>query len=107
MALFFNTARFPGQLRCSMLLVEQRFPIGRNSADWSWRSLTLRMRTRRHQLHALNRLPPVVIEEPILVRLEAGDDRMPRCGGMHLMHAGTENFHNSRCAHTSHTCANE
>ena len=35
------------------------------------------MRMRRQQLRPFDRLPRLVIVEPILTRLEAGDDRMP------------------------------
>ena len=37
----------------------------------------LRMRMRREQLHAVDHRLLLVIEEPILTRLEAGNDRMP------------------------------
>jgi len=40
------------------------------------------MRMRRKQLHTLDHPPLLVIEEPILTRLEAGNDRMPCCRRM-------------------------
>ena len=36
----------------------------------------------RKQLRTLDHPPLLVIVEPILTRLEAGDDRMPGCRGM-------------------------
>jgi hypothetical protein len=40
------------------------------------------MRMRRKQLHTLDHPPFLVIVEPILTRLEAGNDRMPCCRRM-------------------------
>jgi hypothetical protein len=62
--------------------VQQRFPIGRNSPCRSRCWLILRMRMRRKQLHTPDHVARLVIEEPILTRLEAGNDRMPCCRGM-------------------------
>jgi hypothetical protein len=67
---------------CELTLVQQRFPAGRHSARRSWYGLILGMRMRRKQPHALDHRPLLVIVEPILTRLEAGNDRMPRCRGM-------------------------
>jgi hypothetical protein len=41
--------------------------------------LVVGVRMRRKQLHTLDHLLLLVIEEPVLTRLEAGNDRMPRC----------------------------
>ena len=62
--------------------MQQRFPIGWNSPCRSRCWLILRMRMRRKQLHTLDHPPLLVIEEPILTRLEAGNDRMPCCRRM-------------------------
>jgi hypothetical protein len=64
------------------ILVQQRFPVGRHSSHRSRHGLILVMRMRRKQPHTLDRCPLLVIVEPILTRLEAGNDRMPRCRGM-------------------------
>ena len=37
------------------------------------------MRVGRKQFHTLDHFPLPVIEEPVLTRLKAGDDRMPCC----------------------------
>jgi hypothetical protein len=58
-------------------LVQQRFPICRNSSCRSWCWLILRMRMRRKQLHALDHTRLIVIEEPILTRLETRNYRCP------------------------------
>ena len=58
-------------------LVQQRFPIGWNSTFRSRRWLILRMRKWWKQLHTLDHPPSPVIVEPVLTRLEAGNDRMP------------------------------
>jgi hypothetical protein len=65
-----------------VLLVQQRFPIGWNSPCRSRCWLIPRMRMRRKQRHTLDHPPRLVIEEPILTRLEAGNDRMSRCRRM-------------------------
>jgi len=62
--------------------MQQRFPVGRNFPRRSRCWLMLRMRMRGEQLHTLDHPPPLVIEEPVLTRLEAGNDRMPRCRRM-------------------------
>ena len=61
-----------------MPLVQQRFPIGWNSAC----GLDPPDANRRRQLHALDHPLRFVIEEPILTRLEAGNDRMSCCRRM-------------------------
>ena len=61
------------------VLVQQRFPVGRNSSGRSRYGLIFRMRMRRKQLYTLDHRLLLVIVEPILTRLETGDDRMPRC----------------------------
>src|ERR1700722_937391 len=63
-------------------LVQQRFPIGWNSPCRSRRWLIVRMRMWGRQLHTLDHLPLLVIEEPILSRLEAGNDQMTCCRRM-------------------------
>jgi hypothetical protein len=62
-------------------LVQQSFPIGWNSPRGPRYGLIFWMRMRGKQLRTLNRPLLLVIEEPILTRLEAGNDRMPgfRC----------------------------
>src|ERR1700683_5002495 len=61
-------------------LVQQRFPIGWNPPRRPGYCLIQRMRMRRKQLRALDHPPLLIIVEPILTRLEAGNDRMPcRC----------------------------
>jgi len=62
--------------------VQQRFPVGRNPLCRPGRWLVRWMRMWRKQLHTLDHSPLLVIIEPILTRLEAGDDRMPRCRRM-------------------------
>src|SRR5580692_11299928 len=53
-------------------LVQQRFPIGRNSPCRSGCRLIQGMRMRRKQLLTLDRRPRLVIVEPILTRLKTG-----------------------------------
>ena len=61
-------------------LVQQQFPIGWNSPCGSRYGLIFGMRMWRKQLRALDHPLFLVIVEPILTRLEAGNDRMPsRC----------------------------
>jgi hypothetical protein len=61
-------------------LVQERFPVGRHSSCGARCGLIFWMRMRRKQLHALDHSLLLVIVEPILTRLEAGNDRMPcRC----------------------------
>ncbi len=62
--------------------MQQRFPIGWNSSSGSRCGLTFGMRMWRKQLHTLDHPSLLVIVEPILTRLEAGNDRMPRCRRM-------------------------
>src|SRR5271155_1066403 len=62
--------------------MQKRFPIGWNSPCRSRGWLILRMRMRRKQLHTLDHCLLLVIVEPILTRLEAGNDRMPCFCGM-------------------------
>ena len=59
-------------------LIQQRFPIGRHSSRRSRSRLILRMRMRRKQFRAIDHPLLLVIVEPILTRLEAGNNRMPR-----------------------------
>jgi len=59
-------------------LVQERFPVGWHPSGGSRYGLTFRMGMRRKQLHTLDHPLLFVIEEPILTRLEAGNDRMPR-----------------------------
>lgn len=61
-------------------LVQKRLPIVRHSSRRPGHRLTFRMRVRRSQLRACDHRPRFVIVEPILTRLEAGNDRMPRLG---------------------------
>jgi hypothetical protein len=65
-------------------LVQKRFPVGWHPACGSRSGLILWMRMRRKQIHTFDRDHPLllVIVEPILTRLEAGYDRMPRCRRM-------------------------
>src|ERR1700746_1572333 len=58
-------------------LVQERFPVGRHPSCGSRSGLILWMRIRRKQLTSFDHLIFLVIEEPILTRLEAGNDRMP------------------------------
>jgi hypothetical protein len=61
-------------------LVQERFPVGWHPSCRSRRRLIFRMRVRRKQLHTLDHPLLLVIEEPLLTRFEAGNDRMPcRC----------------------------
>src|ERR1700722_7638540 len=57
--------------------MQQRFPIGWNSPCRSRCWLILRMRMWPKQLPPLDHSPLLVVVEPILTRLEAGNDRMP------------------------------
>jgi len=59
-------------------LVQERFPVGRHPSSWSRCGLISRVRMRRKQLCTLDHRLFLVIEEPILTRLKAGYDRMPR-----------------------------
>jgi hypothetical protein len=63
-------------------LVQERFPVGWHPSCGSRRGLTFGMRVGRKQLHTLDHPLLLVIEEPVLTRLEAGDDRMPSCRRM-------------------------
>ena len=58
-------------------LVQERFPVGRHPSSGSWCGLILRMRVRRGQLHPFDRLPLLIIEEPVLTPLKTAYDRMP------------------------------
>jgi hypothetical protein len=58
-------------------LVQQRLPVGGHPSRGSRYGLTCRMRVRRKQFRALDHPPRLVIVEPVLTRLKAGDDRMP------------------------------
>src|SRR5208283_2728267 len=60
-------------------LVQERFPVGWHPSCGSRCGLTFWMRMWRKQLHTLDRNHALllVIEEPILTRLEAGNNRMP------------------------------
>src|SRR5208282_6941818 len=67
-------------------LVQERFPAGWHPSCWSRNGLICWMRMRRKQLHTLYHRLLLVIEEPILTWLEAGNDRMPcRCGMLGCM----------------------
>jgi hypothetical protein len=59
-------------------LVQQRFPVGRHPSCGSRNGLTSWMRMRRKQLRTLDLSPRLVVVEPVLARLKAGDDRMSR-----------------------------
>ena len=59
-------------------LVQERFPVGWHSIGGSGCGLIVRMRVRRKQLHTVDHPLLLVIVEPVLTRLEAGNDRMPR-----------------------------
>ena len=65
----------------SWQLVQERFPVGGYPSCGSRHGLISWMRTRRKQLHTLDRDHRLllVIIEPVLTRLKAGYDRMPRC----------------------------
>jgi len=63
-------------------LVQQRFPVGRHSSRRSRYGLILGMRMRRKQSHTLDHRLLLEIVEPILTRLETGDDGMPRFRSM-------------------------
>ena len=69
-------------------LVQERFPVGWHPSCWSRRGLISWMRMRREQLDSLDRDHALllVIVEPVLTRLEAGNDRMPcRCRMLRCM----------------------
>jgi hypothetical protein len=59
-------------------LIQKRFPVGRHSSGGSRCGLTCGMGVRRKQFDPWNHRLLLVIVEPVLTRLEAGDDRMPR-----------------------------
>ena len=61
-------------------LVQERFPVGRYPSCGPGYRLTLGMRMRRKQRHTLDHPPLLEIEEPVLTRLETGNDRMPGRG---------------------------
>jgi hypothetical protein len=63
-------------------LVQERFPVGWHSACGSRGGLTCGMRVRRKQFHTFDHPLLLVIKEPVLTRLEAGNDRMPCCRRM-------------------------
>src|SRR5579864_1740140 len=60
-------------------LVQQRFRISWDFPCWSGCWLIQGMRMRGKQLNALDHRALIVIVEPILAWLEAGNDRMPGC----------------------------
>ena len=59
-------------------LVQQRFPVGWHFPCGAGNGLASWMRVRRKQLRALDFSPRLVVVEPVLTGLEAGNDRMPR-----------------------------
>jgi hypothetical protein len=61
-------------------LVQERFPVSWYPCCRTRNGLIFRMRMRRKQLHTIDHRLLVVIVEPILTRLEAGNDRMPGGG---------------------------
>jgi hypothetical protein len=67
-------------------LIQLRFPIGGHPSGGSRYGLACGMRMRRKQFRTFDHRPRFVIVEPILARLEAGNDRMSRrfrvLGGM-------------------------
>ena len=63
-------------------LVQQRFPVGRHPSRRSRHGLIFGVRMRGRQPHTLDHRLLVVIVEPTLAWLEAGNDRMPRCRGV-------------------------
>jgi hypothetical protein len=60
-------------------LVQERFPVGWDLSCGSRCGLTFGMLVRGKQLRTFDHPVLLVIEEPILTRLKAGDDRMPCC----------------------------
>ena len=60
-------------------LVQERFPVGWYLSCGSRYGLTIGMREGRRQFHTFDHRKLLVIEEPVLTRLKAGYDRMPRC----------------------------
>jgi hypothetical protein len=62
-------------------LVQERLPVGWYPSGGSRCGLTFGMRMRRKQFPTFDRDHPLllVIVEPVLTRLEAGNDRMPVC----------------------------
>ena len=58
-------------------LVQERFPVGWHPSGRSRCGLVFRVRMRWRQRRPLDRRLLLVIVEPILTRLEAGNDRMP------------------------------
>jgi hypothetical protein len=64
--------------------VQERLPVGWHSSCGSRCGLIFWMRVRRKQFHTFDRdhALRLVIVKPILTRLEAGNDRMPRCRRM-------------------------
>jgi len=69
-------------MRVRRPLIKERFPVGWYPSFRSGHGLICRMRMRRKQLHSFDHPLLLVIEEPILTRFEAGNDRMPGRGGM-------------------------
>ena len=67
-------------------LVQERFPVGWHPSGGSRYGLACGMRVRRKQFRTFDHRARLVIVEPILTRLEAGNDWMPRrfrmLGGM-------------------------
>lgn len=61
---------------CNWQLVEERFPVSRYSSGGSRHGLMFRVRMRRKQLRTLDHSLRLVIVEPILTGLKAGNDGM-------------------------------
>jgi len=73
-----RTFKSHGQQTYEGWLVQKRFPVGRHPSGWSRSGLIFRVRMRRKQLHTLDHRLLFVVKEPVLARLKAGYDRMPR-----------------------------
>src|ERR1700722_2193662 len=69
-------------LPCDEQLVQERLPVCGHPSCGSGYGLTLRMRMRGKEFHTFNHPVFPVIEEPVLIRLKAGYDRVPRCRRM-------------------------
>jgi hypothetical protein len=88
-------------------LVQERLPVGWHPSRGPRCGLTYGMRMRRKQLHSRDHPLFFVVEEPVLTRLETGNDRMPGRGRVLGCNAGSENCRSNRRAHTPHTDGDE
>jgi hypothetical protein len=79
---FAQDNRTAGQGQRNVELVQERFPVGWHPSCGSRCGLIFWMRKRRKQFTTFDHPLLLVIEEPVLTRLKAGNDRMSCCRRM-------------------------